>query len=113
VIEQLREPRIISTVTSQATPIAGANAVLHCGSSIHRFMTATGTGRILNLLHLVMHGLLDVPVLYLSATRATQGGLLPGAAGGAEDEPGAWVLYAERSGRNLTRDLAKVPAFAI
>lgn len=48
-------------------PLVRMAALHHQFASIHPFYDGNGrTGRILNLLHLVLHGLLDLPVLYLS-----------------------------------------------
>lgn len=48
-------------------PLVRMAVLHHQFESIHPFYDGNGrTGRILNLLHLVMHGLLDLPVLYLS-----------------------------------------------
>ena len=50
-----------------ADPLVRMAVLHHQFESIHPFYDGNGrTGRILNLLHLVMHGLLDLPVLYLS-----------------------------------------------
>lgn len=48
-------------------PLVRMAILHHQFESIHPFYDGNGrTGRILNLLHLVLHGLLDLPVLYLS-----------------------------------------------
>lgn len=48
-------------------PLVRMAVLLHQFESIHPFYDGNGrTGRILNLLHLVQHGLLNLPVLYLS-----------------------------------------------
>ena len=48
-------------------PLVRMAVLHHQFESIHSFYDGNGrTGRILNLLHLVLHGLLDLPVLYLS-----------------------------------------------
>ena len=48
-------------------PLVRMAVLHHQFESIHPFYDGNGrTGRILNLLHLVLHGLLDLPVLYLS-----------------------------------------------
>jgi len=48
-------------------PLVRMAILHHQFESIHPFYDGNGrTGRILNLLHLVLHGLLDIPVLYLS-----------------------------------------------
>jgi Fic family protein len=90
-------------------------AVLHYQfESIHPFYDGNGrTGRILNLLHLVLHGLLDVPVLYLSryivrhkpdyyrGLQAVRG----------QDAWEAWVLYMLSAVEETSREtLTKVRA---
>ena len=48
-------------------PLVRMAVLHHQFESIHPFYDGNGrTGRILNLLHLVLHGLLDLPILYLS-----------------------------------------------
>lgn len=48
-------------------PLVRMAVLHHQFESIHPFYDGNGrTGRILNLLHLVLHGLLNLPVLYLS-----------------------------------------------
>ena len=48
-------------------PLVRMAVLHHQFESIHPFYDGNGrTGRILNLLHLVLHGMLDLPVLYLS-----------------------------------------------
>jgi Fic family protein len=52
---------------ANADPLVRMAVLHHQFESIHPFYDGNGrTGRILNLLHLVLHGLLDLPVLYLS-----------------------------------------------
>lgn len=53
--------------TDALDPLVRMAILHHQFESIHPFYDGNGrTGRILNLLHLVLHGLLDLPVLYLS-----------------------------------------------
>jgi Fic family protein len=88
-------------------------AVLHYQfESIHPFYDGNGrTGRILNLLHLVLHGLLDLPVLYLSRYIVrNKGDYYRGLqsvreSGGWEE----WVLYMLRAVEETSREtLAQV-----
>lgn len=52
---------------TELDPLVRMAVLHHQFESIHPFYDGNGrTGRILNLLHLVLHGLLDLPVLYLS-----------------------------------------------
>lgn len=53
--------------TAGVDPLVRMAVLHHQFESIHPFYDGNGrTGRILNLLHLVLHGLLDLPILYLS-----------------------------------------------
>ncbi len=56
-----------SDAAAYPDPLVRMAVLHHQFESIHPFYDGNGrTGRILNLLHLVLHGLLDLPVLYLS-----------------------------------------------
>lgn len=72
-------------------------ALLHYQfESIHPFYDGNGrTGRILNLLHLVLHGLLDLPVLYLSRYIVRNKGAYYNGLQRVRDEQSweAWILY--------------------
>jgi len=88
-------------------------AVLHYQfESIHPFYDGNGrTGRILNLLHLVLHGLLDLPVLYLSryVVRHKQDYYRGLQAVREEDAWEAWLLYMLRAVEETSREtLTKV-----
>ncbi len=83
-------------------------AVLHFQfESIHPFYDGNGrTGRILNLLYLVLHGLLDLPVLYLSRYIVRRKadyyrGLQAVREAGAWE---AWVLYLLRGVEETSRE---------
>lgn len=78
----------------------------HQFESIHPFYDGNGrTGRILNLLHLVLHGLLDLPVLYLSRYivrhKADYYRLLQSVRDTGDWEP--WVLYVLRAVEETSR----------
>jgi len=63
---------------------------------IHPFYDGNGrTGRILNLLYLVQHGLLDLPVLYLSRyiVREKSAYLAHFRADPADDNWGEWLMF--------------------
>jgi Fic family protein len=88
-------------------------AVLHYQfESIHPFYDGNGrTGRILNLLHLVLHGLLDLPVLYLSRHIVrNKADYYRGLQAVRESEAWeSWVLYMLRAVEETSREtLGKV-----
>lgn len=77
-------------------PLVRMAVLHHQFESIHPFYDGNGrTGRILNLLHLVLHGLLDLPVLYLSRYIVRHKSEYYQRLQGARDAGGweAWVLY--------------------
>lgn len=87
-------------------PLVRMAVLHHQFESIHPFYDGNGrTGRILNLLHLVLHGLLDLPVLYLSRHivrhKADYYRLLQG----VREEGGweAWVLFMLRAVEETSR----------
>ena len=87
-------------------PLVRMAVLHHQFESIHPFYDGNGrTGRILNLLHLVLHGLLDLPVLYLSRYivrhKADYYRLLQAVRDTGEWE--AWVLYMLRAVEETSR----------
>lgn len=82
--------------TGDADPLVRMAVMHHQFESIHPFYDGNGrTGRILNLLHLVLHGLLDLPVLYLSHYIVRHKAEYYERLQGVRDSGGweAWVLY--------------------
>ena len=58
---------INNSIDSDLDPLIKMALIHHQFESIHPFYDGNGrTGRILNILYLVVHGLLDLPILYLS-----------------------------------------------
>jgi Fic family protein len=87
-------------------PLVRMAVLHHQFESIHPFYDGNGrTGRILNLLHLVLHGLLDLPVLYLSRYivrhKADYYRLLQAVRDSGHWE--AWVLYILRAVEDTAR----------
>ena len=83
-------------VPFDADPLVKMALIHHQFESIHPFYDGNGrTGRILNVLYLVRHGLLDTPVLYMSRyimrTKAEYYRLLQAVR--EDDAWEAWVLY--------------------
>ncbi|MEO7412545.1 MAG: Fic family protein [Opitutaceae bacterium] len=77
-------------------PLVRMAVLHHQFESIHPFYDGNGrTGRILNLLHLVLHGLLDLPILYLSRYIVRNKAEYYRRLQNVRDDGGweAWVLY--------------------
>lgn len=92
--------------TEGLDPLIRMAVLHHQFESIHPFYDGNGrTGRILNLLHLVLHGLLDLPVLYLSRYivqhKAEYYQLLQGVRDTGAWE--AWVLYMLKAVEDTSR----------
>ena len=102
-----------------ADPLIKMAIAHHQFESIHPFYDGNGrTGRILNVLYLVLKGLLDIPVLYLSRrivhTKADYYGLLQAV---REEDDAAeawqgWVLYmlqaVEETARQTLQTIAEI-----
>lgn len=87
-------------------PLVRMAVLHHQFESIHPFYDGNGrTGRILNLLHLVLHGLLDLPVLYLSRYIVRDKAEYYRCLQGVRDKGGweAWALYMLRAVEDTSR----------
>ena len=87
-------------------PLVRMAVLHHQFESIHPFYDGNGrTGRILNLLHLVQHGLLHIPVLYLSRYIVRNKAEYYRRLQDVRDEGGweQWVLYMLRAVEETSR----------
>jgi Fic family protein len=87
-------------------PLVRMAVLHHQFESIHPFYDGNGrTGRILNLLHLVLHDLLDLPVLYLSRQIVRNKTEYYECLQGVRDANGweTWVLYILRAVEETSR----------
>ncbi len=95
-------------------PLVRMAILHHQFESIHPFYDGNGrTGRILNLLHLVLHGLLDIPVLYLSRFIVQNKSAYYHHLQSARDSGNweAWVLYMLQAVEETSREsIAQVKA---
>lgn len=92
--------------SADGDPLVRMAVLHHQFESIHPFYDGNGrTGRILNLLHLVLHGLLDLPVLYLSRYIMRHKAEYYQRLQGVRDTGGweAWVLYMLRAVEETSR----------
>ena len=88
-------------------PLARMAVLHHQFESIHPLYDGNGrTGRIINLLHLVLHGLLDLPMLYLSRyivkDKMVYHNGLQAVREGGPWEP--WILYIRRGVEETSRE---------
>lgn len=91
---------------SELDPLVRMAVLHHQFESIHPFYDGNGrTGRILNLLHLVLHGLLELPVLYLSRYIVRDKAEYYRRLQGVRDTGGweSWVLYMLRAVEETSR----------
>ena len=104
-----------ASVNSSIDPLVRMAIAHHRFESIHPFYDGNGrTGRILNVLFLVQHGLLDIPVLYLSRYivqhKTEYYRLLQQVRDTAQWEP--WLLYmlqaVEETARGTLQTIARI-----